>query len=543
VSSGVRVAYFSMEIAIDTRMPTYAGGLGVLAGDMLRSCADLEVPVVAVTLLWRKGYFHQTLDARGNQSEAAAEWEPERFLTELPLRVTVEIEGRKVGLRVFERQMIGTSGYVVPVLLLDTDVDGNAPEDRRLADALYGGDERHRLAQEIVLGIGGVRALDALGYAPRMLHLNEGHAALAAVELVRELHKEGEPWPIDEARKRCVFTTHTPVPAAHDQFDWDLAMRMLGETLPRDVFESLAGHEKMNMTQLASSLSHYVNGVARRQAELADIRHITNGVHSASWTSEPFRELFDRHVPEWREDPAMLRKAISIPAPQIWDAHVAAKDALLAVVRDRTGRTLRRDALTLGFARRATAYKRTDLIFEDTERLRAIGKQWDLQLVFAGKAHPNDAEGKALIRHVFEASRALADDVTVVYLPNYEVDLARVLVAGVDVWLNTPLPPLEASGTSGMKAAHNGVPSLSVLDGWWLEGCVDGITGWAVGGPGGVDDGSRALYVKLDEVVAPMFYEDRARFITVMQHAIALNASFFNTHRMVQQYVTNAYMP
>ncbi len=552
-----RIAYFSMEVAVDPRMPTYAGGLGVLAGDTLRSYADLGVPVAGVTLLWRAGYFEQHLDGRGEQTERPESWAPERLLTELPSRVSVEIEGRRVTVRVFRHEIIGAGGYVVPVLLLDTDVAENTPDDRRLTDALYSGDERHRLAQEIVLGIGGVRALRAAGKDRiAMFHLNEGHAALAALELLRERHAETDAqWDFDGVRERCVFTTHTPVPAGHDQFDWGLVRRVLGEPVPESIFTMLAGRERMNMTLLAWNLSHYVNGVARKHAEVSehlfpghDIRHVTNGVHSVTWTCEPFRDLFDRHVPEWRDDPAMLRKTMCIPPEQIWEAHARAKAALLELVRERTGRAFGPERLTVGFARRATAYKRPDLVFRDLARLRALGRG-KVQFVFAGKAHPNDGDGKELIRHVFAAGRELGDDVPVTYLDGYDVELAKKLIAGVDLWLNTPLPPLEASGTSGMKAAHNGVPSLSVLDGWWLEGCIEGVTGWSIGPArtrgapdGGSEEDAGTLYEKLEKTILPTFYGERPRWISVMQHSIALNASFFNTHRMVQQYVTNAYL-
>lgn len=546
-----RIAYFSMEIALDAGMPTYSGGLGVLAGDILRSCADLRVPVVAVTLVHRKGYFRQLLDDHGNQTEQPADWSPERSLTALPGTVEVTIEGRRVAVRAWKHEIVGASGYVVPVLLLDTDVAPNAEGDRRLTDVLYGGDDRYRLAQEIVLGVGGVRTLRAQGYDGfQKLHMNEGHASLAAVELLRERGRGQDGWDFAGVRERCVFTTHTPVAAGHDHFDYDLVRRVLGEPLPGDVLTMLAGRERMDMTLLALNASQFVNGVARKHGEVAqhmfpgrDIRSITNGVHSTTWTCDAFRDLFDRHIPEWRDDPAMLRKAVSIPPDEVRRAHAQAKERLLTLVRTATGRAFAPDALTVGFARRSTGYKRGDLVFRDVERLRALGKG-RLQLVFAGKAHPRDGEGKDLVRHVVEMGRRLGGEVPVVYLPDYDVAQAKTIVAGVDVWLNTPRPPLEASGTSGMKAAHNGVPSLSILDGWWIEGCVEGVTGWAIGGrePQSDDADAGALYEKLEGAVLPLFYGDSARWTSIMQHAIALDASFFNTHRVVQQYVTNAYL-
>jgi starch phosphorylase len=310
------------------------------------------------------------------------------------------------------------------------------------------------------------------------------------------------------------------------------------------------------MTFLALNLSHYVNGVAKRHGEVSRhmfanyaIDSITNGVHAATWASEPFQSLFDRYIPGWREDNFSLRYALGIPPNEVWDAHQENKDRLIHYVNRETNAGMDTNVLTLGFARRAAPYKRPDLLFADVERLKAIAKQSGvLQVVYGGKAHPRDQGGKELIKRIFAMRDALKNDIRIAYLPNYDMDLGKLITSGVDVWLNTPLPPLEASGTSGMKAAMNGVPSLSVLDGWWLEGCIENVTGWSIGqdgrGEGSNDNSSKDasfLYEKLEQAVLPMFYHDRARFIDVMRHAIALNGSFFNTHRMVQQYVLKAY--
>lgn len=468
-----RIAYFTMEIALENRIPTYSGGLGVLAGDTVRSCADLEVAMVAISLVHRRGYVHQEL-RDGRQIDHEAPWQPENRLGAVEPRAIVEIEGRPVTVRAWRHDVVGSRGYVVPVLLLDTDVAENADDDRRITDQLYGGDDRYRLAQEIVLGIGGVRLLDSLGCTGlQTFHLNEGHAALAPLELLRSRASTAQDWDFQAVRNRTVFTTHTPVASGHDRFDWRLAQRMLGNAAPPEVLEMLAGQEGLDMTRLALDASHYVNGVALRHREISstlfpgyDIHQITNGVHSRTWTSEPIKTLFDKHMPGWREDPMMLRNAIALPDDELWQAHQAAKLQLIELVGDRTGRRLSRDALTIGFARRATGYKRPELVFSDRTRLRAIAQLYGLQLVFAGKAHPRDEHGKAGIAAVHAAAHAFGDTLPVVYLEDYDLDVARATVAGCDLWLNTPLRPLEASGTSGMKAAHNGVPSLSVLDGW-----------------------------------------------------------------------------
>lgn len=550
-----RIAYFSMEVAADPSMPTYSGGLGVLAGDTLRSCADLKVPVVAVSLLYAHGYFGQRLDGWGNQREDPVVWEPSRFARRLPLTVTVNIEGRSVAVGAWQYGFVGVTGYYVPLILLDTYLEQNSPADRELTGWLYGGDERYRLAQEIVLGVGGPRMLRALGYTElERFHMNEGHAALLVLELLNEQPAACD---YEVVRRRCVFTTHTPVPAGHDQFDYGLVERVLTEPYPTELIRMLGGRDRLNMTLLALNMSRYVNGVARRHGEVSremfagyPIDSVTNGVHSRTWTCESFRRLYDAHIPAWANDPFALRYAISIPRAEVWEAHAQAKQRLVQELR-RRGLAFGDEPLTIGFARRATPYKRADLLLSDlrqlTEAARDVGP---LQILYAGKAHPRDETGKDLIRRIVRAASQSGPDVRIAYLENYDMTLAQSLTAGVDVWLNTPLRPLEASGTSGMKAAHNGVPSFSVLDGWWIEGHIEGITGWSIGpapshstGPQDADGpDAEDLYRKLRAVIAPMFYNDRERWTDVMRQAIAFNASFFNTHRMVQQYAANAYV-
>jgi starch phosphorylase len=552
-----RVAYFSMEVAVGPGMPTYSGGLGVLAGDTLKSCADLRVPIVAVSLLFRKGYFDQRLDEWGNQRESPVEWRPEHFLQPLPDTIQVDIERRTVRVRAWQYSIVGQSGYIVPLILLDTDVEGNTAGDRALTDSLYGGDDRYRLAQEILLGIGGVRMLRKLGYSGiEKFHMNEGHASLLVLELLASTASAQQAdWEFDRVRNQCVFTTHTPVPAGHDRFSYELVEHVLGEVVPFEVMRMLGGEDRLNMTLLGLNLSRYVNGVAKRHEEVSremfpgyPIHHITNGVHSWTWTCDSFKALFDRRIPGWNNDPTMLRNAVGIPGDEIRAAHATAKSRLLGLIKECTGRTLSPEALTIGFARRATQYKRADLIFSDLNRLLGIaGPAGALQFVFAGKAHPRDEMGKDLIRRITAVSREAGDRLPIVYLENYDLELAKLIISGVDLWLNTPERPLEASGTSGMKAAHNGVPSLSVLDGWWVEGHIEGVTGWSVGGIGATQGSSSQedaedLYRKLKDVIQPMFYNRREHWVEVMRQTIALNASYFNTHRMVQQYVTNAYL-
>ena len=565
-----RIAYFSMEIGIETAIPTYSGGLGILAGDTIRSAADLGLPLVAVTLLHRKGYFFQRLDPSGWQHEEPTEWAPDDYMVPLETRVAVTIAGRSVSLRAWCYQVTGRFGHNVPVYFLDADLPENDPADRGLSDSLYGGDDRYRLSQEIVLGIGGLRLLRALGHDRiRRFHMNEGHPALLAVELLHENARNHHRSDITDedianVRTQCVFTTHTPVPAGHDIFPLALARELLGDIPALRCPTRLCQDETLNMTYLALNLSHFVNGVAKRHGEVSrhmfstyKVESITNGVHADFWTSPPFQKLFDNHIPGWRSDNFSLRYALNIPKEEIRAAHREAKRRLLENVNRDTNAGMDIDVLTLGYARRATSYKRPDLVFYDIERLRNIARNCaGLQLVYAGKAHPHDREGKKLIQNIIQLAAKLKNDVRIAYLPNYDIESARAITAGVDVWLNTPLPPLEASGTSGMKAALNAVPSLSILDGWWIEGCIENVTGWAIGQlkpipeepTGSLADhardsqaDARDLYQKLEETIAPLFYKDHDAFTNVMAHTIALNGSFFNTQRMMQQYVLKAY--
>jgi glycogen phosphorylase len=584
------VAYFSMEIALENAMPSYSGGLGVLAGDTIRAAADIRLPMVAVCLLYRKGYFSQRLGEDGSQSEDPVEWRVEDFLEEEEPRITVPLENRRVELRAWRYNVKGVRGFEVPVYFLDADLPANSDWDRNLTGTLYGGDSYYRLCQEVLLGIGGVRMLRALGHTElTRYHMNEGHAALLSLELLgEEAEKAGrtsiQGEDIAKVRSKCVFTTHTPVPAGHDRFPMEYVTRVfpqqngffdLQDASSADLVKSALQAEKafpdlqeaaragasLNMTYLALSLSTYVNGVAKLHGETSrkmfpqaptTIESITNGVHAATWTSPAFQELFDRCIPSWREDNYSLRSALGLPPEEVWSSHLIAKHELLESVRKKTGLSLDPETFTIGFARRATGYKRADLILSDLDRLRQIAKTGGkFQIIFAGKAHPHDGGGKDIIRRIFHAKKALKKIVPVVFLDEYNLELGGQMTSGVDLWLNTPQFPLEASGTSGMKAALNGVPSLSILDGWWVEGHIEGVTGWSIGEPRHAgtmaaatdnEHEAQSLYAKLENVILPLFYKERARYLSVMQHAIAINGSFFNTQRMVQQYVTEAYL-
>jgi len=546
-----KIAYFSMEIGLMNEIPTYSGGLGVLAGDTIRSSADLKLPLVAVTLVSKKGYFRQKISEEGSQIEYSVGWEPSKLLELLPIVVKAQIQNRDVKIKAWLYNVKSLTGGMVPIFFLDTDVEGNVPEDKEITHFLYGGDDGYRLKQEIVLGIGGVRMLEALGFKIRKYHMNEGHSSLLALELLRR-------YGMDEAKVRdmCVFTTHTPVEAGHDKFSYEIVEEIMGEFIPLETLKKLGGDDRLNMTRLALNLSEYINGVAKRHRNSSrdmfpgyEIHAITNGIHTYTWTCESFRKIYNKYLPGWANEPELLVRVDLIPDEEIWHAHKEAKKVLIDCINKTTNVGMDYDTLTIGFARRSTGYKRANLIFSDLEKLRKVNRRGKIQIVFAGKAHPKDESGKRIIQEIFHYIEKLNGEIKIVYLEDYDMNLAAKLISGVDVWLNTPLPPLEASGTSGMKAAHNGVINFSVLDGWWVEGWIEGVTGWAIGPHPNeslsnedceireLDD----LYNKLVYVIVPMFYQRRDNWIRMMKNSIGKIAYYFNSHRMMHRYVTEAY--
>jgi starch phosphorylase len=485
-------------------------------------------------------------------------WAPEDLLQRAQATVEVEIEGRRVKVGAWWYAVNGASHSSVPVFLLDTNLPANDPYDRTLTDYLYGGDQHYRLCQEAVLGIGGVRMLRSLGFDQEAsFHMNEGHSALLALELYfEELARQPDSHQavIDRVRRKCLFTTHTPVPAGHDQFSMETARRVLGERRVEALRSLGCCEDQLNMTMVALSLSHYVNGVTQRHGRISGsmfpgypIGSITNGVHSTTWSSPPFQALYDRYVKDWRRDFFALRYALGIPLAEIRQAHSEAKNALIEAVNARTNAGFDQRAFTIGSARRIATFKRPALLLHDPERLRRIAaRQGRLQVVLAGKAHPQDSESKALIQQLVHWSRLFGSELVIAYMPSYDLALAKQITAGVDLWLNTPMPPYEASGTSGMKAAHNGVPSLSIFDGWWLEGHIEGVTGWGIGPRERTKERSDAedaadLYRVLEETILPIYHNESQRWTEIMRATIAFNASFFNSHRMLQEYMILAY--
>jgi glycogen phosphorylase len=541
-----RVAYFSMEIGIDDSIPTFSGGLGILAGDYLKSAADLGKPLVGVTILYNMGYFTQKIE-NGRQVEKYEHYDPRELMREVPEKVKVQIEGRDVLVRAWQYDLKGSTGKTIPILFLDTHCNGNRPWDEDITKNLYGGNHPyHRITQEVVLGVGGTRMLQALGYKPEVYHINEGHGAFLTLELASQLGSK------DKAKEKCVFTTHTPVPAGHDRFSYDLAYQVLGNYLPSNIRE-MAGNYELNMTNLALSLSRYGNGVAKKHGEVArrmlnrkDIDSITNGVHSYTWTAKPMQAVFDEFIPEWRTDPIALAESGRIPDSALLMAHEESKEQMIDYVN--THNVLRAkfdpEIPTIGFARRFATYKRGNMALADLQRFVDIAGG-RAQLVYAGKAHPQDGGGHAIIEDLLRAASSLDGKVSVAFLPNYNMGIGALLTSGSDVWLNNPRKPEEASGTSGMKAAHNGNPHFSTNDGWWYEVPRLGDRkqgGWLIGTEDETSDWnleSQDLYRKLDKEVIPVLNDPKAH--SEMMRESIKNASYFNTHRMIKDYFDKAY--
>ncbi|QSG08984.1 alpha-glucan family phosphorylase [Halapricum desulfuricans] len=554
-----RIAYYTMEIGIENDVKTYSGGLGVLAGDTIRSFADMGVPAVCVAQLNERGYCKQTLEEDGTQISEEDPWPVEEYCEKLDVEVTVPINGRDVTVTAWQYDVVSErSGHTVPIIYLDTNVESNDPEAREYTQRLYspGYGEDVQLAQEIVLGIGGTRILAELGYEIDTYHMNEGHAALLTLELLKENDMDPEP-----VREQTVFTTHTPVEAGHDQFNWGLVNEVLGEFVPQDVLKKYSREQDLHMTLLALNLSRYANSVAKKHQEVSqnmfpgyEIDAITNGVHVPFWVGDSFKELYDEYVEGWRENPYKLKHASVIPDDDLWEAHMEEKRDTIEFINEREGSDLDPEKLTIGFARRATAYKRADLIFYEHERLRHIAENvGEFQLVFAGKAFPGDEDGSGNIQKIFHDAWQLNDAINVEYVEDYDMEVGAKLTSGVDVWLNNPRRPLEACGTSGMKAAYNGIPQLGTLDGWWVEGHIENETGWKIGPEAEESEPDETaaadedrqdamdLYDQLENTVVPMYYEDREKWIDIMRNTMSFNGPYYHTQRMVREYLDDAY--
>ena len=547
------IAYFSMEIALESSFPTYSGGLGILAGDALRSAADMDLPMVGVTLTYKSGYFYQRIGPNGEQIEKEMEWDFSDDFEKINEQVVFQLQDKMIKVEAWKYEIVGRNGHKIPVILLDTDLDANEPWQRKLTNILYDANPFQRISQEIVLGICGYRMLEKLGYKSiKKFHLNEGHAAFLIFELLKKYKS------LEEVKKHCVFTTHTPVRAGLEEFDYKLVNDVFRDRLPENIRE-FGGKNDLNMTFLALNASGSTNAVSKKHSEVSakmfpdyKIKSITNGVHVGYWLSPYMRNFLNNEFTRaWHYDLNLFNNALNLDNHELWRVHKKAKDKLIEYENSHSWILFEKDLLTIGFGRRIAEYKRPLLIFTDTEKLAKIIKG-KAQIIFAGKAHPADTLSKSYIEKLNEKSEYLWNsyDIGVVFLENYEISLAKLLVSGVDLWLNNPRRYLEASGTSGMKAVINGVLNFSTLDGWWIEGyhLSDKKAGWAIGpepdDPNAekLDDSADAedLYNKLENEILPLFYNNKIEWQTRMKYAVKLGA-YFNTNRMMEEYTQKSY--
>ena len=539
------VGYFTAEIGLWSELHTYSGGLGVLAGDHVKSAADAEIDLIGITLLYREGYGRQHLDQDGNQSESFAAIDPADHLIDTGLELMLPLDGATIYSKIWKVEVVGITGHIVPVYFLDTHHPKNSDYHSGLGARLYGGDDEVRIRQEYLLGVGGLRLLNLLRIELDGLHLNEGHCTFALLELLNK------GWTRNDLEKKVLFTTHTPVPAGHDRFNWDSVKAVLGDMLPEDAKQLViaAGDpengEKCSMSHLAVGLVNKVNAVSNLNAIVASgmfgenhIHPITNGVHHITWTSLPMAELYDNQLPNWKSDPTQLAYSGKISDEDLLAAREKNRSIFRELVKASTGVELHKEKLTVGFARRFATYKRANLVFSDIERLREIAGG-EIQFVFSGKAHPRDEGGKQLIRDIYGSAKQIEGEIPVAFLENYDMDTGLAITSGVDIWLNNPIRPLEASGTSGMKAAMNGVPNCSILDGWWPEGCQHGVNGWAIGESEDDRDDERDannIYSVLEHEVLPAWRQGSTVWANIMRASIATSARFTGA-RMITDYL------
>ncbi|SNZ14315.1 alpha-glucan family phosphorylase [Hydrogenobacter hydrogenophilus] len=549
------IAYFVMELGLEDRIPTYSGGLGTLIGDTLYSFADLGIPAVCITLLYKKGYTLQKITPHGMQLDFDAFWDYKKILKPIDAEVEVYFGERKQKVRAWEYTIRGKGE--IKVIFLDADLPQNDPDIRKLNERLYFDDGLYRLRQEILLGIGGYRVLKALGYNIGVYHQNESHSALLVVELLRELKD------VEKVRNKCVFTTHTPVEAGHDKFPID----MIKEELK--MYDHINWDEEaidgfLNLSALAFKYSCKANAVSYKHMFVSqrifqginakcELDYVTNGVYHKRWIHPEIKELFDEYIPGWDDNPILLNQVYRIPSELILKKHNKIKNELINYINKNTDAGFSDDVLTIGIARRITAYKRNNLILKDIDRLIYIAEHFgDVQIVFAGKAHPKDTMGKEMIADIISKIKTVkgrTNKLKIAFLENYSIDMAKLLVSGCDVWLNNPKRPYEACGTSGMKAAMNGVINFSTWDGWWLEGGIEGINGWGIGpkphwldmSESNDEEDLEDIYGKLAYVILPMYYTNKDEWVHMMENSIATVGPYFNTHRMVSEYISKIY--
>lgn len=536
-----KIAYFTAEVGLNSNIKTYSGGLGILSGDTIKAMADLRVPFCAITLLYKKGFFKQEI-VENYQHEEEDNWEFQKYLTDTNKQISVNIVGEDIQIKIWKYEYKGCDGYKVPIYYLDSDLEENPLWAQSITTKLYQG---NRLYQEIILGIGGIRALEALGENQiEKYHMNEGHSSFLTLELYRKQGEQTGNWDEKTIRDKCIFTTHTPVPAGHDKFEYHEihdALRPETNLIPLQI-KKLAGQELLNTTKLAMSFSNHINAVSKKHCEVTktmfpeyDIHYITNGIHVSTWAHEKMKNLYDKYLYGWQKDNENLKHAVKIPDQELLFAHNQAKSELIDYVNENniTNAKLEKDVLTLGFARRFVKYKEADFIFENLDRLKNLkGK---VQFIFAGKSHINDGLGKSIMQKVIQHAKELNGEIEIAFLENYNIDMAKKLISGCDLWLNMPIPPNEASGTSGMKASANGCLHFSRLDGWAIESFEKNGGGFPI-------TDKADFYNLLEYKIIPKYYcNQTSLWVTEIKLAISNAASYFNTHRMAKEYIELAY--
>ena len=555
------IAYFVMECAVDSRIPTYSGGLGILAGDTLQSFADLEVPAVCITLLWKNGFTNQKLSNDGTQLDSVQEWDVERYMQPTNIKIKMPLGDKDITITAYKYTIESTKGdNEIEAYFLTPDVPENDPETRKICDRLYIEGGLTRLKQEIILGIGGYEMLKAIKYKPFLYHINESHSAFLIASLMKDMND------LNRVKSRVVFTTHTPVPAAFDKFAMKDVAGMLGRYCDKQVLydiyqEKLEDNDELNLSWLAIKNAKNVVAVSRKHKFVSEqifegyrLKYVTNGIHHIKWASAHHKMLYAKYIKGWEEDPDLLRDVACIPDNEFAQAHILSKETLVEMVNSESDASFIPENFTIAMAKRITHYKRNNLILSNPNKLIEIAEnKGNIQIIFAGKAHPADPDGLAMIKSIHNASQYIASKtkkIKIAFLENYNIHKADIILAGVDLWLNNPVRPLEASGTSGMKASLNGVPNFSVLDGWWLEACMEGINGWGIGPRPAWTDLSYSddvqdlndIYGKLEFNILDLYYKNFSDYLKIMKMAVSTIAPHFNTHRMVSEYVTDLYL-
>jgi glycogen phosphorylase len=543
------IAFVTMEFGLDNNMNTYCGGLGILSGDIIKSATDMSVRMTGITILYKNGWFKQSIDDKGYQVATSDTWDYQKYLTDTNLTFTINIHNESVKVKLWEYTWTSNiSGFSNTIYFVDTDVDGNSDLIKQASNKIYHTDKSIWYCQEILLALSTIEVNKILNLKIDIYHLNESHAACLALALYDEV----KDW--NKVRQSLVFTTHTPLEAAHQKFNIDDLKNYLPSKYVEYIPKELIVNSEINFTKLSLFASKFSNAVAKRHEEVSDkmypefsLDHVTNGVHIDTWVCSGLGMIYDKYLTGWKNDPNILRQIGVVPDEEIESNHHKNKINLCDYVNDKYHKNLDPNIFTIGFARRTVGYKRADMILTQLERLKTIAKKYNkIQIIFSGKAYPTDDEGIKLIKSLVDASKIIDPYLNIVFIEDYDMAIAKKMVLGVDLWLNNPIPPLEASGTSGMKASLNGIPNFSILDGWWVEGHLEGITGWSIGEDLCVGDVCKLieiedLYSKLENQIYHA-WNDKAKWARMRKTCIALNGTYFNTYRVVQEYILKGYL-